>query len=211
MDFPLLAQTDDLPRLTAGVDEAGRGCLAGPVVAAAVILPSEYDLPGLDDSKKLKSAQRDELAVLIKQCAVAWSVGLVPASEIDKINILQATFKAMGQAVLGLSPIPEYVLIDGNKTVPGLEFKQKAIVKGDSLFPVISAASIIAKTHRDGLMAEMDKEFPGYGFASHMGYGTKAHLAGLEKLGPCPEHRMTFKKVKPEPEKKDRQSCLPGI
>lgn len=211
MDFPLLASADQPPELTAGVDEAGRGALAGPVVAAAVILSPKYDLPGLDDSKKLKPAQRAELAVLIKECAVAYGVGIVQAPEIDKVNILQATFKAMAQAVEKLAPAPEYVLVDGNKTIPGLNFRQQAVVKGDSLFPMISAASIIAKTHRDAIMAGLDQKYPGYGFARHMGYGTKIHVTALKTHGPCPEHRLTFKKVLPEPEEKEAQSWLPGI
>ncbi len=182
-----------------GIDEAGRGCLAGPVVAAAVILPAVFDLPGLDDSKKLSAARRETLAPAIKAQAVAWRVGLVWPGEIDRINILQATFHAMAAAVRRLPLTPDRLLIDGDKTVPphvlGRAIAQEAVVGGDALAPAISAASILAKTFRDRLMRVLDRRHPGYGLADHKGYGTAVHLAALRRLGPSPCHRLTFRGV----------------
>lgn len=190
--------------LCAGIDEAGRGCLAGPVVAAAVILPDEFTLPGLADSKALSAFKRAKLEILIKACALAYGFGVVWPAKIDQINILQATFVAMAHAAAKLSP--GLLLIDGNQTIPGHVLKtafkgkdlpaQEAIVHGDSLEPVISAASILAKTFRDRIMIALDRHFNGYGFAQHKGYGTKAHLSNLRKLGPSLMHRMTFRGVR---------------
>lgn len=198
----------NLKSILAGVDEAGRGCLAGPVVAGAVILPEQFDLPGLTDSKQLSPAKRDVLALAIKKQAVAWSVGLAWPKEIDQVNILKATLQAMARAVRQLKIHPTALAIDGNQTIP-MDIPQEAVVHGDALIPAISAASILAKTFRDRLLIHLDKRYPGYGFAEHKGYGTADHLQALLVLGPCPMHRMTFRRVKPEP--KDHQLWLPGI
>ena len=178
--------------LIAGVDEVGRGPLAGPVVAAAVILPHDFDVLGIDDSKKLSPKKREELAEVIKEKALAWSVGWVGPERIDEINILEATKEAMTQAVQGLSLQPDHVLIDGNFTVRALALPQTAIVKGDANSTSIAAASILAKVTRDRYMEEMDAVYPGYAFASNKGYGTKAHYNGLNAQGPTPIHRRTF-------------------
>ena len=176
----------------AGVDEVGRGPLAGPVVAAAVILPRDFDVLGIDDSKKLSPKKREELSAVIKEKALAWSVGWVGPERIDEINILEATKEAMTQAVQGLSLQPDHVLIDGNFTVRALALPQTAIVKGDANSTSIAAASILAKVTRDRYMEEMDAVYPGYAFASNKGYGTKAHYDGLKAQGPTPIHRKTF-------------------
>ena len=176
----------------AGVDEVGRGPLAGPVVAAAVILPQDFDVLGIDDSKKLSPKKREELFEVIKEEALAWSVGWVGPERIDEINILEATKEAMAQAVQGLSLQPDHVLIDGNFTVRALALPQTAIVKGDANSTSIAAASILAKVTRDRYMEEMDAVYPGYAFASNKGYGTKAHYDGLKAQGPTPIHRKTF-------------------
>ena len=204
--------------LAAGVDEAGRGCLAGPVVAGAVILPQEYDLPGLADSKKLVPAARERLAEEIRKQAICWSLGVSHAGVVDQINILQATFRAMAKSALHLKVKPAMLLIDGNKTIPiayfaGLSvFRQEAIIKGDEKIPAISAASILAKTFRDALMVRLGKRYPDYGFSEHKGYGTKAHLSALKSLGPCRIHRKTFRGVLPEkPKVQQEEICLPGI
>ena len=178
--------------LIAGVDEVGRGPLAGPVVAAAVILPHDFDVLGIDDSKKLSPKKREELAEVIKEKALAWSVGRVGPERIDEINILEATKEAMTLAVQGLSLKPDHVLIDGNFTVRSLPLPQTAIVKGDANSTSIAAASILAKVTRDRYMEEMDAVYPGYAFASNKGYGTKAHYDGLKAQGPTPIHRRTF-------------------
>lgn len=178
---------------TAGIDEAGRGPLAGPVVAAAVIIPdSEVPIPGLADSKQLTAAEREELYVEITT-RYHFGVGIVPHDVIDQINILQATFQAMREAVLKLPKPPELCLVDGNKTIPRLGIKQRAIVKGDATEPAISAASIVAKVTRDRMMYTYDMLYPAYKFAEHKGYGTADHIAILEKLGPSPIHRKSFK------------------
>ncbi|WP_432738423.1 ribonuclease HII [Maridesulfovibrio sp. FT414] len=207
---------DDL--VTAGIDEAGRGCLAGPVVAGAVILPENYDLPGLTDSKKLDETSRDRLAVEIRRQAVCWALGVSRAQVVDRINILQATFRAMGNSVRQLRVKPQLLLIDGNKTIPADYlggtggFRQEWVVKGDLKIPAISAASILAKTFRDSLMVRLEKRYPGYGFAEHKGYGTKVHLEALKELGPCFVHRRTFRGVLPEKKQCRQESmCLPGI
>lgn len=184
----LLAQSADL---IAGVDEAGRGPLAGPVVAAAVILDPDNPIEGLRDSKKLSEDVRERLAVEIKEKALCWSVAHATVEEIDEINILQATMLAMKRAIEGLSITPGLVLVDGNR-LPPVKLPMDAIVKGDDLIPAISAASIIAKTTRDGWLREIDKIYPEYGFAKHKGYGVKAHVAAIEKYGVLPVHRKTF-------------------
>lgn len=180
--------------LTCGVDEAGRGPLAGPVCAAAVILDPARPIVGLKDSKKLSASNRVRLAGEIRDKALAWSVAWASRAEIDALNILQATLLAMQRAVEGLSPAAEMALIDGNKT-PKLAIPARAIVKGDALEACISAASILAKTARDALMQEMAQRYPHYGFEQHAGYPTADHLAALKIHGPCPEHRQTFAPV----------------
>lgn len=179
--------------LVCGVDEAGRGPLAGPVCAAAVILPAHIDIPGLDDSKKLSDKRRRELFPIIKQQAVAYGIGLADCNEIDEINILQATFLAMERAIAQLDTKPEVALIDGNRQ-KDFGIMTETVVHGDSLSASIAAASILAKVTRDDLMLEMAKDYPQYGFEIHKGYGTKAHYAALTEFGPCPIHRMTFLK-----------------
>ena len=181
--------------LIAGVDEAGRGPLAGPVVAAAVILPKGSFLSGLDDSKKLSPQKREEIFSGIWREAGAVGVGVVSEVTIDRINILQATYLAMRQAVSELKVSPDYLLVDG-MTVPGLDTPQLAIVSGDSLSISVAAASIVAKVTRDRIMAEKDKRFPQYGFAKHKGYGTKGHLRALGEYGVSPLHRRSFRPVK---------------
>jgi len=179
--------------LVAGVDEAGRGPLAGPVVAAAVIFPPGVTIPGVDDSKKLTSSQREALFDEIHARALAAGVGVVEHDEIDSINILQATYRAMGAALATLAVKPEHVLVDGNRFCgTGIPFT--AIVDGDAQCHAIAAASIIAKVTRDRIMCAYDRMFPGYGFAGHKGYGTAAHREALVRLGPCPIHRLTFLK-----------------
>lgn len=179
----------------AGVDEVGRGPLAGPVVAAAVILDPARPIAGLADSKVLSEQKREELVILIRERAIAWAVGRAEIEEIDQINILQASLLAMRRAVLALSPQPEFALIDGNRC-PALPCPAEAIIKGDATVAAISAASILAKVSRDQEMVELDQQYPGYGFASHKGYPTKAHLAALSALGITPIHRRSFGPVK---------------
>ena len=180
--------------LTAGVDEAGRGPLAGPVYAAAVILDPARPIAGLRDSKALSAAQRDRLAVEIRACSLAWAVAAADVAEIDALNILQATLLAMRRAVEGLAPAPAQALIDGNR-VPRLACPARAIIKGDRDVPSISAASILAKTERDALLLELHALYPVYGFAQNKGYGTKDHLAALVRYGPCAAHRRSFAPV----------------
>lgn len=206
----------DIPSATAamiaGVDEAGRGCLAGPVVAAAVILPEGCRIAGLDDSKALSERQREALAPVIRRTALAWGLGMVWPRRIEAVNILQATFEAMSRAVACLGrnrALPTLLLIDGDKTIPapvlraalreaeGLP-RQTAIVGGDASQAAISAASVLAKTQRDKLMIALDRRWPDYGFARHKGYGTAAHYAALRAHGPCPLHRLTFRGVLPD-------------
>ncbi len=174
-----------------GVDEAGRGPLAGPVCAAAVILPPHLDIPGLNDSKKLSDKKRRELAPLIREQALAWGVGFASEQEIDEINILQATFRAMKRALDQLSLRPELALIDGNRETD-FGIPVQTVVKGDSLSANIAAASVLAKVSRDDVMLALAQEYPQYGFDIHKGYGTRAHYAALEQYGPCPIHRRTF-------------------
>lgn len=180
-------------QLVCGVDEAGRGPLAGPVCAAAVILPAHIDIPGLNDSKKLSDKRRRELFPLIKECAVAYGIGFADHAEIDEINILQATFLAMERAIKALNIKPDLALIDGNRE-KDFGIPVKTVVHGDSLSASIAAASILAKVTRDDWMLEMAEKYPQYGFEVHKGYGTKAHYEALKNYGPCPIHRMTFLK-----------------
>lgn len=176
-----------------GVDEAGRGPLAGPVCAAAVILPPHLEIPGLTDSKKLTDKKRRELYPIIKEQAIAYGIGLASAQEIDEINILQATFLAMQRALDQLNIKPDLALIDGNRE-KDFGVPVKTVVKGDSLSMNIAAASILAKVTRDDMMVKLAEEYPQYGFEIHKGYGTKAHYAALTNHGPSPIHRMTFLK-----------------
>ncbi len=180
--------------LIAGVDEAGRGPLAGPVFAAAVILDPVRPVRGLRDSKLLPPARREELAVLIRERAIAWAVASAEVDEIDTLNILGATLLAMRRAVEALAVVPSQVLVDGNQC-PALACPVRAIVKGDRDVEAISAASILAKTARDALLVELDREYPFYGFAQHKGYATPEHLAALARHGPCPIHRRSFAPV----------------
>lgn len=184
----------ELPfELVCGVDEAGRGPLAGPVCAAAVILPKGLVIPGLNDSKKLSDKRRRELFPIIQQEAVSFGIAFASQEEIDEINILQATFLAMRRAIEQLNPQPEFALIDGNRETD-FGVPCKTVIKGDSLSANIAAASVLAKVTRDNWMMEAAEKYPGYGFEIHKGYGTKAHYAALEKLGPCPIHRRSFLK-----------------
>jgi ribonuclease HII len=187
------------PGPTAGVDEAGRGPLAGPVVAAAVILDPQRPIEGLADSKALSPARRDALAVRIRASSLAWALGWADAAEIDALNILQATFLAMRRALASLGAAPAHVVVDGNQ-VPSLaglalDCTIEAIVAGDATVPSISAASILAKCARDAHMIELDARHPGYGFAVHKGYPTAAHVAALRSLGPSPVHRRSYAPV----------------
>ncbi len=174
-----------------GVDEAGRGPLAGPVTAGAVILPKDCRILYLNDSKKLSEKRREELFVQIKEQAVAWAVGVAGPERIDEINILQATYEAMRKAIGELKVQPDLLLNNAVK-IPGLAIPQVPIIKGDAKSMSIAAASILAKVTRDHMMAGYDELFPGYGFAKHKGYGTAAHIKAIEELGPCPIHRRTF-------------------
>jgi ribonuclease HII len=179
----------------AGVDEAGRGPLAGPVIAAAVILDPERPITGLRDSKRLSATRRDELYDQIRERALAWAVGRAEVEEIDRINILQATMLAMRRAVEALEPFAEHALIDGNRC-PDLSCTAQAIIKGDSKVQAISAASIVAKVTRDREMLELDRHYPGYGLAQHKGYPSKAHIEALESLGVTPIHRRSYAPVR---------------
>jgi ribonuclease HII len=183
------------PFLEAGVDEAGRGPLAGPVVVAAVILPANYQLDALDDSKRLTARKREHLAPQIENQAIAWAVEFVEVDEIDEVNILQATMNGMQRAVENLNPSAQLALIDGNRA-PLLSCEVKTVVGGDALIPSISAASVLAKVYRDRLMLSMHSQYPGYGFDRHKGYPTAHHLERLKILGPCPIHRKSFAPVR---------------
>ena len=180
-------------KVICGVDEAGRGPLAGPVCAAAVILPEHLEIPGLTDSKKLTDKKRRELFPVIQEQAIAFGIGFATEQEIDEINILQATFLAMQRALAQLTVRPDLALIDGNRE-KDFGLPVKTVVKGDSLSANIAAASVLAKVTRDNLMVELAEKFPQYGFDIHKGYGTKAHYAALREFGPSPIHRMTFLK-----------------
>jgi len=178
-------------RAIAGIDEAGRGPLAGPVVAAAVILPEHFELPGLTDSKQLTASARERLYPLIRAQALAVGLGVARAEEIDRVNILQATLRSMQRAVGRLAVPADFLLIDGNVPLP-LPLPQQALVKGDSRSLSIAAASVVAKVVRDRIMTTYDRLFPGYGFAGHKGYGSAAHRLAIARLGPSPCHRRTF-------------------
>ena len=176
-----------------GIDEAGRGPLAGPVCAAAVILPPDCDIPGLNDSKKLSEKKREALFPVIQEKALAFGIGWATAEEIDRVNILQATFLAMARAVEALPAPADYALVDGNR-MPPLPIPGETIVKGDATSASIAAASILAKVSRDRLLRQLDEAHPEYGFAKHKGYGTKAHYEAIRKYGLLPEHRRSFLK-----------------
>jgi ribonuclease HII len=178
-----------------GVDEAGRGPLAGPVMAAAVMLDPERPIDGLRDSKKLSATARERLANEIRQHAAAWCVAEASVAEIDQLNILQATMLAMQRAVAGLGRAPDEVMVDGNRC-PNWAWRSQAVVKGDDKVAAIAAASILAKTVRDQFMCTLHDDYPAYGFAQHMGYGTAAHLAALQAHGACPQHRRSFAPIK---------------
>jgi len=193
-------------KAVAGVDEVGRGPLAGPVVAAAVILPRDFTHPEIKDSKMLSASQRDKLLPIIQRSAECWSVGIVDVEGIDRLNILRASLTAMAQALHGLSSRADLALIDGNQKIPSAIFaaigchpayrlRQKTIIKGDQLCLSIAAASILAKVARDRIMLEFDKQYPEYGFAGHKGYGSAEHLAALQRYGPTPIHRRSFRPV----------------
>ena len=179
--------------LICGVDEAGRGPLAGPVCAAAVILPQNLDIPGLNDSKKLTDKKRRELFPVIIENAIAYGIGFASEQEIDSINILQSTYLAMERAIAQLQVKPEYLLIDGNRA-KDFGIPLETVVRGDSLSASIAAASVLAKVSRDDKMLELAQQYPAYSFDIHKGYGTKAHYDALREIGPCPIHRMTFLK-----------------
>ena len=182
-------------RIEAGCDEAGRGCLAGPVFAAAVILPDQFNHPLLNDSKQLTEHQRNTLRPIIEQEALAWCVGVVTATEIDEINILNASILAMHRALDGLGIRPEAILVDGNRFKPYHDIPSTCIVKGDATYRSIAAASILAKTHRDEFMDRIASEYPQYAWDKNKGYPTKAHRQAIEQTGPSPYHRMSFRLV----------------
>jgi ribonuclease HII len=192
--FEELAWADGFSTV-AGIDEVGRGCLAGPVVAAACILDPAKPLPeGLNDSKQVGAEQRVEIASLLRDNCIAFAFGSVEAPEIDRINILEATKLAMRHAIAALSPAADYLLVDALQ-LKGVPIPQRSIIKGDSVSASIAAASILAKTFRDDMMRSFDAEYPQYGFSGHVGYGTRTHLEALRTHGPCPLHRMTFRGV----------------
>jgi ribonuclease HII len=180
-------------RRVAGVDEAGRGPLAGPVVASAVVL--QKNIKDLDDSKKLSSAQRENIYRIILKEAEDIGIGIVSEAVIDRTNILKASLLAMKKAVAGLDKAPDFILVDGNKTIPGIGVRQKAVTGGDGICASIAAASVVAKVTRDRLMKEMHLKYPKYSFDAHKGYGTKSHLEALKKFGACPAHRKSFAPV----------------
>ena len=179
-------------KIEAGCDEAGRGCLAGPVVAAAVILPKDYHHSILNDSKQLTEKQREELKKEIIEDALAWGIGVASPKEIDEINILNASYLAMHRAVEKLEIDPELLLIDGNRFNAYEDIPHECIIKGDGKFYSIAAASVLAKTHRDDLMKKLADQFPGYGWETNVGYPTRAHREGIKELGSTPHHRMSF-------------------
>ncbi len=193
--FDLFAEMPEPFDHLCGVDEAGRGPLAGPVSAAAVILDADRPIAGLADSKVLSAAERNRLAIIIRRDAAAFAIAFASVEEIDEINILQATMLAMRRAVMALSIAPRQVLVDGNRC-PVVPYPVRAIVKGDFLVPSISAASILAKTARDALMQSLAGDYPVYGFDRHKGYGTKAHVDALQRHGPCAAHRRSFGPVR---------------
>ena len=190
--MPRLSAYHSLGLLEAGCDDAGRGCLAGPVVAAAVILPAGVRLPGLNDSKKLSHADRERLRPLIEERALAWCVAVADVAEIDRINILHASFLAMHRAIAGLGTLPQHLLVDGNRFNPYAGIPHSCIIQGDGKYRSIAAASVLAKTHRDELMATLHAEQPHYGWAVNKGYPTTEHRAAIALHGPCGHHRMSF-------------------
>ncbi len=190
-EFDAAVRAEGYP-IIAGIDEAGRGPLCGPVCAAAVILPPDLEIAGINDSKKLTEKKREELFDQITSQAITYGIGFAEVEEIEKINILNATYLAMCRAAGQLCETPALVLVDGNRTPSGLELPSRTVVKGDAKSASIAAASILAKVSRDRLLLEMDKQYPEYGFAQHKGYGTAAHYEALRKYGPCPAHRMSF-------------------
>ena len=181
--------------LICGVDEAGRGTLAGPVVAAAVILADDFDTVGIHDSKMLPPAKRERQKNRILQSSSLWGMGIVEPDIVDRINVLQASLLAMKRAIENLPVAPDIILVDGRYEIPDLETRQRAIINGDESEAVISAASILAKTYRDEIMSGLDREYQGYGFGKHKGYATREHIACLDRLGPCPVHRKSFRPV----------------
>lgn len=189
-------------RIEAGCDEVGRGCLAGPVVAAAVILPINYSNPWINDSKKLGKKQREDLIEEIKDKALAWQIAEASVAEIDKINILNASFLAMSRAVQGLLILPEHLLIDGNCWKSSLTIPHTCVIKGDGKYANIAAASILAKVHRDKFMEKLAEKFPHYAWERNAGYPTKAHRSGIEKFGDCVWHRKSFRLLKAQLELK---------
>jgi ribonuclease HII len=191
--FPSLLPYYEKNIIEAGCDEAGRGCLAGPVYAAAVILPEDFFHPLLNDSKQLKEKERDMLREIIEKEAVAWSVAAVDAPEIDKINILKASIKGMHLALDSLSVLPQYILVDGNRFIKYRNIPHQCFVKGDGRFASIAAASVLAKTHRDEYMKKIAAEFPQYGWERNMAYPTKKHREAIKLYGPCKYHRMSYK------------------
>lgn len=184
--------------IEAGCDEAGRGCLAGPVYAAAVILPPDFHSTELNDSKQLTARQRYLLRPIIEQEAVAWAVGVVTAQEIDKINILNASILAMHRALDQLTTRPDHLIIDGNRFKPYGKIPYQCVVKGDGTYLSIAAASVLAKTYRDDYMCQIGEEYPAYNWKKNKGYPTRDHRAAIEQLGPCPYHRMTFTLLDPQ-------------
>ena len=189
----LRAHFSPLKLMECGCDEAGRGCLAGPVVAAAVILPERFAHPLLNDSKQLSESQRELLRPIIEAEALSWGIGVCSPEEIDQLNILQASITAMHRAIDQLVLSPELLLIDGNRFRPYPGIPHECIVKGDATYRSIAAASILAKTERDRMMLELAQQYPGYGFAEHKGYPTPQHRAALAELGPSPVHRLSFR------------------
>ena len=192
---PLASRWSEEPLVECGCDEAGRGCLAGPVVAAAVILPEHFSHPLLNDSKQLTEKQREALRPIIESEALAWGVGIVSSEEIDEINILHASFLAMHRAIDDLILRPQLLLIDGNRFTPYSDIPHECIVGGDGKYTSIAAASVLAKTHRDALMLRLATKYPGYALEVHKGYPTPAHRRAIADLGPSPIHRMTFRLV----------------
>lgn len=199
--MPMLKSFHIEGAVEAGCDEAGRGCIAGPVFAGAVILPPDFKHPVLDDSKKLSAKKRQHLRVLIEQEALSWGVGMVDEKEIDQINILNASFLAMHRALENLKLKPTYLLIDGNRFKPEGEIPYSCIVKGDGIYASIAAASILAKTHRDEYMASLHREYPDYGWIRNKGYPTREHRKAVYEHGPTPYHRRSFRLL-------DEQMCL---
>ncbi|HRF79775.1 MAG TPA: ribonuclease HII [Flavobacteriales bacterium] len=197
--MPALAPYHTKGLLEAGCDEAGRGCLAGPVVAAAVILPPRVRIPGLDDSKKLSPTQRAVLRRLIEEKALAWAVAVVEPAEIDTLNILRASFVAMHRALDALQQRPQHLLIDGNRFIPYHDLPHTCLIKGDGRFRSIAAASILAKTHRDELMTALHQQHPAYNWAVNKGYPTVDHRDALDRIGPCEHHRKSFRLSYAEP------------